>query len=233
MSQADELLETMSDEDILAQAGNPAEEGHIIINSDRTITVPEELKRIAVQYDHNIETVTFDCPRYWDGIDMSLMQIYINYKCPDNTFGSYLVEPAEVTIDGANLDVMHFTWTISRNLTKVKGNLMFLVCAKQVDDEGNEEYHWNSELCRDLYISEGLDCETAIVDDYPDIITQLLVRMDHVEARVYIPSVDANGNISWSNTEGMVNPPSANIKGPKGDKGDIGETGYLEIVRLI
>ena len=39
------------------------DEQHIIINSDRSITVPTELKNIAVQNDHNIETVMFDCPR--------------------------------------------------------------------------------------------------------------------------------------------------------------------------
>lgn len=35
----------------------------------------------------------------------------------------------------------------------------------------------------------------------------------------FIPSVDADGNISWSNTDGLVNPETANIKEPKGDKG--------------
>ena len=46
-------------------------EPHIVIDSHRAITVPEQLKRIAVQFDHNFETVTFDCPRYWDGHDLS------------------------------------------------------------------------------------------------------------------------------------------------------------------
>ena len=35
----------------------------------------------------------------------------------------------------------------------------------------------------------------------------------------FVPNVDADGNISWSNTDGIVNPKTANIKGPKGDKG--------------
>lgn len=35
----------------------------------------------------------------------------------------------------------------------------------------------------------------------------------------FIPSVDADGNLSWSNTDGLVNPETVNIKGPKGDKG--------------
>lgn len=35
----------------------------------------------------------------------------------------------------------------------------------------------------------------------------------------FIPSVDTDGNISWSNTDGIANPETVNIKGPKGDKG--------------
>lgn len=35
----------------------------------------------------------------------------------------------------------------------------------------------------------------------------------------FIPNVDTDGNISWSNTDGIANPETVNIKGPKGDKG--------------
>lgn len=35
----------------------------------------------------------------------------------------------------------------------------------------------------------------------------------------FIPSVDTDGNISWSNTDGIANPETVNIKGLKGDKG--------------
>lgn len=35
----------------------------------------------------------------------------------------------------------------------------------------------------------------------------------------FVPSVDADGNLSWSNADGLVNPETVNIKGPKGDKG--------------
>lgn len=35
----------------------------------------------------------------------------------------------------------------------------------------------------------------------------------------FVPSVDTDGNISWSNTDGITNPETVNIKGPKGDKG--------------
>lgn len=179
MSRADELLDAVSDEGIALYTANPATEGHIIIDDNRFITVPEELRRIAVQFDNNMETVTFDCPRYWDGIDMSKMKVYINYLTKANVRGMYWAET--VTIDEADDTVMHFDWTISRNVTLVKGNLSFLVCIRKVDEEGNESNHWNSELNQQMYVSEGLECEESILEQYPDIITQLLTRMDYVE----------------------------------------------------
>ena len=36
----------------------------------------------------------------------------------------------------------------------------------------------------------------------------------------YTPSVDNEGNLSWTNDGGLQNPTTINIKGPKGDKGD-------------
>ena len=41
----------------------------------------------------------------------------------------------------------------------------------------------------------------------------------------FTPSVDANGNLSWTNDKGLANPATVNIKGPKGDKGDAGSGG--------
>lgn len=186
MSQAEELLNSLSAEDI--STTNDATEGHIIIGNDRFIIVPEELKRIGVQYDHNIETVTFDCPRYWDGLDMSQMVVYINYMLPDRTKGCYIAD--NVTADDTDNTIMHFDWTISRNVTQVKGTIFFLVCIKKTDENGDEVNHWNSELCKDIYISEGLECSEPIAEIYPDIITSLLERISAVENI----TVDVNTN---------------------------------------
>lgn len=41
----------------------------------------------------------------------------------------------------------------------------------------------------------------------------------------FTPSVDAAGNISWTNDRGLENPATVNIKGPKGDTGATGATG--------
>lgn len=41
----------------------------------------------------------------------------------------------------------------------------------------------------------------------------------------FLPNVDANGNISWTNNGDLPNPATRNIKGPKGDTGDTGPQG--------
>lgn len=195
-SQADKLLTAVADETaelgeallgsmVLGSAaysdepeyGNDADEPHIIIGRDRFMIVPDKLKRLAVQFDHNVETVTFDCPRYWDEHDMSTMKVYINYIRSDRVSGSYYVT-SPITIDEDDDTVMHFNWTISREVSSANGYIAFLVCVKKTDDAGNESNHWNSELCKDCYISEGLEAVPAIVSEYPDIITYMLSRLE-------------------------------------------------------
>lgn len=179
MSKAEELLSGLATSLMADISANIETEEHIVIGTDRHVTVPEPLKRIAVQMDHNIETVTFDCPRYWDKHDMSQMVVYINYMRKDGNPGSYIAD--NVVVDETDDTIMHFDWTISRNVTEVKGALSFLVCIKKVDEEGMEQNHWNSELCEDMYVSEGLECVEPLSELYPDIYTQLLQRMDENE----------------------------------------------------
>ena len=171
-------------EEILQQ--NP--EGHIVVGGDRFITVPKNLKRLGVQYDHNMETVVFDCPRYWDkdvdeNRDMSQMAIYINYARSDGEGGVYADRyPVGLpTIDADNNQIMHFNWTISRNVTEVAGPITFLVCVMKTDADGNEERHWNSELCTECYISAGMETEEHPAMEYPDEVADLLKRMLIVE----------------------------------------------------
>ena len=41
----------------------------------------------------------------------------------------------------------------------------------------------------------------------------------------FYPSVDSDGNLSWTNDGGLENPPTVNIKGPQGIPGSGGEGG--------
>lgn len=224
MSKADELLNSLSEDDISLQLANPETEPHIVIGEDRIISVPKELQRIAVQYDHDVETVTFDCPRYWDDLDMSKLNIYINYMRKDRYVGCY--KATDIAVDSVNSNIMHFNWKISRNVSEVVGELKFLVCIKKSDAEGYEVNHWNSELNTEMHISQGLEAEESIFDAYPDIISQwedevnavkqiLLNARDsgELDGATFTPSVDEAGNLSWTNDKGRENPATVNIKG--------------------
>jgi hypothetical protein len=174
MTEAQKLLSSMTTSYLV----NPAREPHIVIDTKRVIHVPKELQRIAVQYDHSIETVTFDCPRYWDGIDMSKMYIYVNFMRQDRVKGRYLCK--NVQVDSVNENIMHFTWTLEQDATLVKGKLRFLVCIMKTGEDGVLVNHWNSELNDECTVSEGMECQELPEDFYPEIITDLLTRMDNI-----------------------------------------------------
>lgn len=203
MSQAEALLNSM-----LATTAVETEqpntvftevEPHIVIGIDRFIIVPDELKRIAVQYDHNMRTVTFDCPRYYDGRDMSKMKVYINIAGPNGTRSSYIAD--NVKVDYFDTNIMHFDWTITRAITEDKGNMAFLVCIRKADSDGNEENHWNSELNTEMYISEGMEYEESFEYEYPDIVSQLLQRMDDVEGLATPEAMQGYAD-TWLNEHG-------------------------------
>lgn len=224
MSKAEELLNSVYSTYDVALFANVPDEAHIVIGNDRQITVPDELKRLAVQYDHNIETVTFDCPRYWDDHDMSKMSIYINYLRVDEETGVFQAE--NVTVDIGDSSIMHFDWTISRNATEAAGKLVFLVCVKCADEEGNEKNHWNSELCKDCYVSEGLEPDSdSFKELYADVIEQwhqmilTTVKMrdsGELDGATFTPSVSENGDLSWTNDRNRQNPETVNIRGLPG-----------------
>lgn len=213
MDQTTELFNSLTEDEIAKYATDSSSEEHIVIGADRKITVPSSLKRLAVQFDHNVETVTFDAPRYWDGIDMATSEFvtYINYILPDQTMGAYVAK--NVRIDEADDSVMHFDWTIENNITVEPGNIAFLVCHKKLgqvtteyeqtiyDEDGNPVLnedgteqtvtvtetedvlvtHWNSEPCKECYISEGMECDEAVLEMYPDVLTQVLLAINRFE----------------------------------------------------
>ncbi len=183
MSQASALLDSLEE-----LYNSPADRPYIVIDEERFINVPETLRRLAVQYDHNVGSVTFKCPRYWDGNDMSQMRVYINYICSNGFRGQYPVDHISV-----EENVMYFDWIISANATRAKGPLAFLVCIVKTDENGNEERHWNSEINQDCYISEGLDCLESTAMEYPDVITYMLLKMDKITDKAIILVDDVTG----------------------------------------
>ena len=140
------------------------EEPHIVINNDRSITVPDVIKNVAVQYDHDIETVTFDCPRYWDGNDLSGMKIMINFIKPLGDQGAYVCKPA--TIDQSNDKIIHFDWTISSEVTAQPGAIKFIVCMQKDATDQTTSLIWHSQICSSMNILPGIECDSSVISDY-------------------------------------------------------------------
>lgn len=174
MSQALDLLNSLTPDEVSRLAGNGSDEPHIVIGEDRAIYVPPELRRVAVQFDHAIETVTFECPRYWDGLDLSAMSVSINYMLANGYKDKY---PAAIK-GYISEDRMLFDWEITSNVTPVSGRVSFLVCITKTDvDTGKVLHHWSSELCQDMYVSEGMECEESPIISDPDMVSQVLQRL--------------------------------------------------------
>lgn len=158
---------------------------HIIINKDRTVVVPDSVRKIGIQYDHKVNTLTFDCPRYADdnqSIDLSRMAIYINFSRNDKTKGS--VAATNVFVDPEDPEIMHFDFVITRSVTLVNGPIICLVCAKSTDAEGMEDNHWNSELFNKLSVGEGMEAEEELTEEEIDYITSLLQEINTTHAEV-------------------------------------------------
>ena len=182
---------------------------HITINSDRSVTVPVELRKIGVQYDHNVNTIEFVGPRYSGNVDLSTMTIYINYILSDKTPGKYKAE--NVIIDDQDDSLIRFNWTITRNVTKVSGILSCLICAKKTDEEGNEINHWNTDIFRLLSVSEGMENDPVIQEQYPDVITSLIQNVEEHDTKL----------LEFSGLNIRVNDLENNIDELKSDLGSI------------
>lgn len=143
MSLAEEMLNDVSLLNATSRIATE-DEPHIVINESRQIIVPSELRTLAVMGDTGVETVTFDCVRYWDGNDLSTFAIYLNYVLPNGERKSYVPKAIRVA-EGE--DVFHFDWEIKNIMTQTSGGISFSVAAiktKEVDGRTIVDKRWSS-----------------------------------------------------------------------------------------
>lgn len=75
-----------------------------------------------------------------------------------------------------------------------------------------------SDLASDVFL-QGEKGEKGDKGDKGDTGAAGTNGKDGADGATFTPSVDATGNLSWTNNKGLTNPPTVNIKGPKGDSG--------------
>lgn len=99
------------------------------------------------------------------------MHLYINYQNANGQKYPYLVE--DVQTDG---DYITFSWLIGPDVVEYKGQIKFIVCAKKSDGTKSE---WNTTLAEGTVL-EGLEAADEVTERNPDIIEQILTRLDNV-----------------------------------------------------
>lgn len=158
------------EEALAASEAEPVNDIFTVNPESRTITVPETEKIFGVFSDGNTERKHFRCPKVvGDGIDLTTLHLYINYQNANGKKYPYLVE--DVQADG---DYITFSWLISPDVVSYKGTVKFVLCAKK-----GTELEWNTTLAEGTVL-EGLEATDEVVERNPDIIEQILTRLDNV-----------------------------------------------------
>lgn len=160
------------EEALAASVVEPVNDIFEIDPETRVITVPASEKLFGVANDGNSERKHFRCPKIvGDNIDLSTMHLYINYQNANGQKYPYLVE--DIRTDG---DYITFSWLIGPDVVAYKGQIKFIVCAKKGDGTIPE---WNTTIAEGTVL-EGLEATDEVVARNPDIIEQILTRLDNV-----------------------------------------------------
>ena len=158
---------------------------NLMINPEtRNINVPDSEKLFGTRQDMGVERKYFKCPRIvGDNIDLSEHRIFVNYV-PSKQDGTYYTEDdvqsywcKDLAVEG---DYITFSWKLSENVMRKAGYIAFAVYAKVSDENGNLKTKWHTTIAIGNVLDTLPDGEEWITI-YPDIVTQLLERMDEVE----------------------------------------------------
>ena len=170
---ADEILEQMANNPEL-YAADP-EEICVIDNDLRTISIPSSVQLAGVESDEDVRRLYFQMPKQYGEVDLSEFDIRINFMNANNQGDVYAVTDKQVTGDNIT-----FSWLVGRNALAYRGNIRFVVCLKKVDAEGAVQQEFNTTVAQ-LAVLEGLETTEAVVAENPDIIEQILARLDDLE----------------------------------------------------
>lgn len=164
---AEELLAQMESEIMPLSVESP--DKCVIDPESREIVIPETYQILGVESDEKVERIEFECPKIvGDNIDLSKLQIRINYQNANGDKDQYIVEDVET-----NGDNIEFSWLLARKVTMYRGTVNFVVCAVKVSGETIRN-EWNTTLATSQVL-EGLEVDTPEpTEEQLDVITQLL-----------------------------------------------------------
>lgn len=232
-------------EEALAQADTYSVDEEIctIDNDLRTITIPSGLQTVGVESDEDVRRLNFQMPKQYDEVDLSAFDIRINYLNANGNGDIYVVTDKEVSGD-----YITFSWLLGRNAMAYKGSICFIVCLKKTGEEGIVQQEFNTTIAQ-LTVLEGLETTQKVIQENPDVIEEILKRLDDLEENggggSGSPGQDGVGieKIEKTGTQGLVDTYTITLTnsstytftvtngqdGTPGAKGDPGQAATIQI----
>lgn len=153
------------------------EEIIVIDSSLRNIKVPNSLKNIGVAGDHKAESVFFQIPRYFDGIDLANHSCVIRYINAGNEYGEY-----KVTEQAMDDDFIVLGWQLTNYVTRYSGVVKFTVQFETKDLSGTE-YQWQT-VPAQFNILAALPVAETITSKDDSLYRQVIDELDAIRYRL-------------------------------------------------
>lgn len=138
----------------------------------RKLTLTEPQRIAGVESDEYAKGLKFKFPKTVDDIDLTQMQLRINFMNSRQEKGQHIVTDMK-PMEGEE-GYITFTWPFSRLVTHYRGYTKLVVCAVKTDESGTITAEWNTALAQ-MRVLEGLEVDgPEISPEEKDIIAQLI-----------------------------------------------------------
>lgn len=174
----------------------------------RKLTLTEPQRIAGVESDEYAKGLKFKFPKTVDNIDLTQMQVRINFMNSRQEKGQHIVTDMK-PMEGEE-GYITFTWPFSRLVTHYRGYTKLVVCAVKTDESGTITAEWNTALAQ-MRVLEGLEVDgPEISPEEKDVISQLIsicqnsadkaalsaqqAQEEAEKVLTYGPKIGANGN---------------------------------------
>ena len=181
MSQAEALLNTLSETPVEHKHSVPDSDTYFLINPyTREIENTAYNKTVLMRGDHNSERFTFEIPRYVDGHDMSLCnRVIVHFdNVGESVYDIYsdVAYTDDLRINPDNIDTVICSWLIKREATQHVGILSFSL--QYQCGEGEEiTYEWNTDSYDEIEIRKSKNNGEGAVIQYTNVLEEWRSRL--------------------------------------------------------
>ena len=156
--------------ELLAKLNNSKEGNVLLIDNDlRTISIPDSVKSLGVEFDDDVHRLNFQMPRMYGTTDLSKFNIRINYMNANDEGDIYVVTDKNVLEASIT-----FSWLVGAHALAYKGDVRFIVCLKESNSDGDVLREFNTTVTT-LPVLEGLEVDAAPLEsELSDVLEQLL-----------------------------------------------------------